>query len=99
MACFTCTRSPARESMSVICSMQAGQPVATTWQPGVDDIVPLAPANAGGDVVVLQVEAAAHAAAPIGLSHLLQVIAGVGPEQARGWAATPRDFFRWQGSW
>jgi hypothetical protein len=58
--------------------MQAGHPVARVSAPvaliGQRFFLP----DAFGDVVILQVEASTHAAAPVGLGHLRQCAAGSG---------------------
>ena len=83
--------------MSVICSMQAGQPVATTRQLGGGDVVPFAFADGRGGLVVLEIEAAAAAAAPVGLGHLFEDIGGVGLEQGPGLGRHPQRFFQMAG--
>ena len=83
--------------MSVIWSMQAGQPVATTRQPRGGDVIPLASADGRRGLVVLEIEAAAAAAAPVGLGHLGETIGGVGLEQGPGLGRHPQRFFQMAG--
>ena len=80
--------------MSVICSMQAGQPVATTCAVGFSDVFLLAFAYGRRGLIVLEIETAAATAAPVGLGHLFQYIVGVGLKEGPGLGRHPQRFFQ-----